>query len=93
MININELLEKKKQKVLSEEEKHKIDVIEKLIKEPNWEYRLGFKTVTGILRFLDVSEKDIKAYHIDVLSNKKFTSNTAKVYTLIDPDEISLVNK
>ena len=90
MINVKELLEQKMKKVSSLDDKHKMEVIEKIIQEDDWEYKIGIQTVSGILRFLEVPEKEIKRYHLDLLSKKRFK---AKVYTLIDSNEEMQITK
>ncbi len=84
---ITDLLEEKRKKIVSLEDQQKIVVIEGLIKDPNWAFKLNAKTVMGILKYLDVPNDQIKSYYSKLISFENFANNYTKEYTLIDPEE------
>ena len=78
MVNVEELLNIKKQQELTEKDKEKINVIEDILKEDGWMFKLDMDTVIGILEYLNVPEDKILETYSSLVSADNFLKQNVK---------------
>ena len=86
-MDLEKLIEEKNKTITNTEDRKKMDVINGLIKNPNWVFRLDANIVMNILEFLGVPKNEVKDYYLKLISINNYVSNNQKVYTLIDSEE------
>lgn len=83
MEKLKELLEKKRNTVVSDIEKEKISVIEKILNEEGSFFNMSPVTAFGILNFLGVPKDEIYDFYKELVSFDEF-SKLPKQYVVID---------
>lgn len=74
-MDINELVKIKEEKITTEEEKKKIEIIKKLMFEKDWMFRANVELVMGILEFLEVPKDEIESVYLSLISPENFIKN------------------
>ena len=81
---IKELIEQKKKKVQSTADIEKINYIENAIKESGCFFKLDYKVIIGIFRFLEVSEEDMLKLYTKLTSQEEYLKAFPKIRYVIE---------
>lgn len=76
---IKELLNQKKQKELTDEDKKRIDLLEKILSDEGCFFKMPAETAFGILEFLDTPEEEAKQLYFGLIS--------PEVYKKVTPEQ------
>lgn len=79
-----DLLEQKKQKVLTEEDQEKVNQVESLLKIQGIFFKLNLDTAIGILNFLEIPKESIKEMYIKLTSPEAYKKTAIKEYNSIE---------
>lgn len=77
-MTIEELVLIKEKKIVTEEDKEKIQVIKDILVEEDWMFRTNMEIVIGILEFLEVPKDKMIDYYISLISPKNFSEKHPK---------------
>ncbi len=80
--NINDLLNKKRNCILNDEEKEQLSLIETMLADEFWYNKVDSNTAASILLFLGIPMEELEDYYISLISN----DNNYDKYELFDED-------
>ncbi len=84
---LKELLNEKKKNTLSDLDKEKVSLIERLFEDDQIFFHLEYTTAIGILRYLGIPEEKLKSVHMELISYDNFKTDN-DTYSLVEPDDI-----
>lgn len=70
-----ELLIKKKNKLTTDEDEKKYNIVETLLKDKGCFFKMNPETAIGILEFLEVKEEDMLEFYYDLISPSSYKEN------------------
>ena len=83
---INDLIEKKRTKVTTDEDKKKLELIEKICKNEKCFFEMKTATSIAILKFFFFPENEVLDYYFKLISTEEFKKQLPKSYDLNDEE-------
>lgn len=78
-VKLLELLEVKKKQELTEEDKKKVEFLDKLFKDEGCFFKLDIDISLNILEFLGLEEEQAKTMYFDLISPEMFKKTNPKI--------------
>ena len=85
---LTKLLEAKKDKLYSEEDKEKYEIIQSFLNNDEYFFKANAKTVLGMLEFLEVDEKEAIDLYFNLISPENYQKKIPSERIAIDPKKL-----
>ena len=83
---ISDLIEKKRTNITTDEDKKKLELIEKICKNEKCFFEMKAATSIAILKFLGIPENEVLDYYFKLISIEEFKKQMPKAYNLNDEE-------